>query len=397
MYLKRTAISLDEAKAFIAEAELKPRVITKRVREAHGFVIAEDMRATFPIPYFRRSGYDGYGILSEDDHDFPKSFEMVENVAAGDDFKKSLKPGQCIRIMTGAKVPDDVAKVIMLEVTKKTEDGRVLISESPAKSNISEIGEEIDKDELYLPKGTSLNAGAISVLVAFGVEEIQVYDKPKVAVVATGSELADSAGQNDGKIYNSNGPLLQGLAMENGAIATGEYVLPDQLDETRAMLDKLSRENDLVITTGGVSVGDFDYMAVIAQENDWKFNKLAMRPGSPTTFFIMNESPVVALSGNPSACFTGFWFFAEPLIRRFQGQKTAIKPGKAKVQMAYTKKNEFDRWLNGVLKDGQVSLNGQGQSSELSSLYQANCFFKIAHDSVAEVGQEVIVWQLPGR
>jgi molybdopterin molybdotransferase len=394
MYLKRKAISLVEAQAHLAALPMMSRIISKKVSEAYGYVLAEPVIAPFSIPFFRRSGYDGFGILAVDDDNFPHDFEVVENIGAGDNFTQTLTAGQCVRIMTGAKVPDEVEKVIMLEDSQALENGRVRLLKSASATNIAEIGEEVQENEEVVPKQTEINAGVISVLAAFGIAEVQVYDMPKVAVVATGSELSNQAENEKGKIYNSNGPLLAGLARENGALVTGEYELADDLERTRALIAKLTQENDFVITTGGVSVGDFDFLAVIAQENNCLFNKLSMRPGSPTTAFIMNGTPVIALSGNPSACFTGFWFFAEPLIRRFQGQGTRVHKGSGILEKAYTKKNSYDRYLNGV-KAERVSLNGQGQSSELASLYQANCFFRVPHDQTVEAGDEVELWQLP--
>lgn len=399
MYLDRKPISLAEAQAHLAAIEIKPRMITKKAAEAHGFVLAEDILARFPIPFFRRSGMDGYGIIAADnDENFPKDFEIIDNIGAGNVFDENLKSGQVVRIMTGAKVPDDVVKVIMLELTKKNDENHVRILKNPRAINVAEIGEEVSKNDLIVPKGKRINAGITSVLAAFGISEVQVFDQPKVAVVATGSELSENAEKNQGKIYNSNGPLLASLVKENHAILTGSYELTDDLDETRKLLSNLTAENDLVITTGGVSVGDFDFLAVIAKENEFLFNKLAMRPGSPTTGFVMNETPVIALSGNPSACFTGFWFFAEPMIQRFQNQKTQIRQTSGNLTNGYGKKNEFDRYLNGVLDENhQVTLSGNGNSSELASLYQSNCFYRIPHETAVPENGLVEVWTIPER
>ncbi|MDR0297857.1 MAG: molybdopterin molybdotransferase MoeA [Streptococcaceae bacterium] len=396
MFLNREAISLKEAQRLLAELSVWPKTELKSARSAHGFVLAENVFAPFPIPAFRRSGYDGFGILACDNKNFPREFQVMETLGAGATLDKTLQPGECVRIMTGAKVPDDVAAVVMLEETENLSASRVRILNGSAKSNISEIGEEIKAKENVLSVGTRLNAGAISVLCAFGINEVTVYKKPRVAVVATGSELSRAATPETGTVYNSNGPLLAGLISENGGIVTGEYELTDDLDATRALFRRLTKENDLVVTTGGVSVGDFDFVARVAKEQTFLFNKLAMRPGSPTTAFVMNETPVVALSGNPSACFTGFWFFVEPLIQRFQGRETAAEEGKAILAHAYTKKNEFDRYLHGVLDAcGTVTLDGHGQSSELASLYQANCFYQIPYGTSVSAGGSVKIWRLP--
>ncbi|MCL2677346.1 MAG: molybdopterin molybdotransferase MoeA [Streptococcaceae bacterium] len=396
MYLERQAISLEQAQALLSGLDITPKTEIKKVNESHEQYLAEDVVAPFPIPAFRRSGYDGYGILSEDDQDFPREFEILENVAAGQTFDANMKSGQAVRIMTGAKVPNQVGKVIKIELTVQTSEGKVKILESMKSTNISKIGEEVEQGEVILKKGTKLNAGAISVLNAFGREEITVYQKPKMAIIATGSELLKPGEAfQEGKIYNSNGPLLTGLARENGADIIIEQTLADKFESTWQTLKDLAQKVDLIITTGGVSVGDFDFMAKVAKESDqFLFNKLAMRPGSPTTAFVLDGTPVVALSGNPSACFTGFYFFAEPLIKKMQGTETSIKKGTAVLQSAYSKRNEYDRYLNGVLEDNVVALHGHGQSSELASLYLSNCFFEIPHGTIKEAGEQVVVWKI---
>lgn len=399
MYLFRNAISRDEASRLLASVELKPKIQELPVNESLGLVLAEDVFASFPIPAFRRSGYDGYGILAEDDHDFPRQFEISEHIAAGDVATAPLQSGQTVRIMTGAKVPNEVAKVIMLEVTEKTDSDHVLIKETMARSNISEIGEEIEKGKKLLSIGTKLNAGAISLLNAFGYAKIKSYRQPRVGVIATGSELLQPGeAYQEGRIYNSNGPLLAGLVKENGGQLVEVATVSDELENTKETLERLIKTCDLVITTGGVSVGDYDFMAVMAKESDqFLFNKLKMRPGSPTTAFVQNETLVVALSGNPSACFAGFYFFAEPAIKKFQGLPAGLKAGKGILTAGYHKINEFDRYLQAYIDEetGNVTLSGHGQSSELGSLWQANCFFKVPHGTKVEKNGQVEIWMIP--
>ena len=398
MYLDRKPITFEQAVQLLEAINITPKITEKTVNEAGGWVLAQDVRAPFPIPAFRRSGYDGYGILSEDDHDFPREFEIMDNVGAGSVFAGQLQSGQAVRIMTGAKVPDEVGKVIMLEETEKTAENRVLIRKTMKNSNISKIGEEFEEGSLLLEAGTRLNPGAISLLNAFGFATIKVYAKPKVAVLATGSELL-KPGQSheEGKIYNSNGPLLEQLVLEAG----GELVVVDEIEDdeqmTHELLKKLAAKADLVISTGGVSVGDFDFMATAAKSSSqFLFNKLAMRPGSPTTAFVLDGTPVLALSGNPGACFTGFYLFAEPMLQRFQGQISQVKTTTCQMAHDYLKTNGFDKWVRAqILENGQVAQVGSDQSSSLGNLHLTTAFFRVPHDTKLYAGDEVEVKIIP--
>ncbi|QDK70453.1 molybdopterin molybdotransferase MoeA [Lactococcus protaetiae] len=402
MYLNRDIITLEEAQGLLQSVNLQTKTKKISTAEAHFYVLAENIYATFPIPAFRRSGYDGYGILNEDDHSFPREFEIIDNIGAGSVLEKKMSSGQAVRIMTGAKVPDEVGKVTMLEVTEKCSDDKVLIKESMKHSNISSIGEEFLKGDLLLSSGTRLNAGAISLLNAFGIAEVLVYQKPKVGILATGSELL-KAGEAyvEGKIYNSNGPLLEALVRENGGLVITLDNVKDELHDTLAILNDLTSRCDLVLTTGGVSVGDFDFMAEAAKAADqFLFNKLSMRPGSPTTAFVHKGTPVIALSGNPGACFTGFYLFVEPTLQRFVGGKSRLKQVKLPLAHDYDKPNNFDKYLRATVNFDHdsgliVSQIGSDKSSALGNLHSTTAFFKVPHDSSIHKGEEVEVWLLP--
>lgn len=401
MYLNRDVITLAQAKERLSAVVPKKITQEKQVEETLGYTLAQDIIAPFPQPAFRRSGYDGYGILAEDDHDYPITLTLAAEVPAGSELKKKLQPKETIRIMTGAKVPDEVAKVIMLEKTHMLADGKVVIKAGSRNDNITPIGEEFEKGTVLLTKGTLINAGAISLMSAFGFATCLVYKRPKVAILATGTELLQ---QKDapvaGKIYNSNGPLLEALVKENGGEVVYCGQIADDIKSLEEKLDDLAKKADLILTTGGVSVGDFDFLAVAAKESgQLLFNKLAMRPGSPTTAFVYEKTLVMALSGNPGACFTGFYLLFESLLQNMQGNSTEIKITKMKLAHDYQKPNSFDRYLRGTWEETAtgkvVSLVGSDQSSALGNLHLTTCFFKIPHDTVVTAGTEVEVWCLP--
>lgn len=397
MFLERTAISLAAAQQKIKELTITKRTKRVAVTAAHGLVLAETITAPFPQPSFRRSGYDGYGITAADDGAFPITLRLAAEVPAGATFQQKLVAGETVRIMTGAQVPEDVVKVIMLEKTEQLPDGKVLFHEGSRSDNITPIGAEFPQGATLLTAGQRMNAGAISLLSAFGINECLVYEKPRVAVLATGTELlAAGSAPEAGKIYNSNGPLLAALVAENGGALYELGQIADEMATVEETLQRLAQEVDLIITTGGVSVGDFDFLAVAAQDSgQLLFNKLAMRPGSPTTAFVYENTPVLALSGNPGACFTGFYLLVEPLLQAFQGQESRLRQTTLKLAHDYRKKNNFDRYLRGTWREETVALVGSDQSSALGNLHLTTCFFKIPHEQELTAGEEVQVWCLP--
>lgn len=402
MYLKRKAISVEEAKQKLAGIKCLPQIESRAVNKSYGYILAESVHAPFDYPSFRRSGYDGYGIRLEDDHGFPKKMQCVAEIGAGAVFSGELKENEVVRIMTGAAVPDGVGKVIMLEQTEDLGDGWVEFKATSQKTNISPVGEEFEAGELLLEEGTEINAGVISLLTAFGFENCRCYRKARVGILSTGSELL-SAGSpmQPGCIYNSNGPMLSALVEANrGKVVFSEQIV-DDWELLSAKLAEMAENCDLVLTIGGVSVGDYDWLAVAAQENQCLFNKIAMRPGSTTTAFIYRDTPVIALSGNPGACFIGFYLFAEPLIQRLSGSESTVKRQLMKLGEDFMQINNFDRYVRARWCEeasGKVVYPvGSSQSSALGNLHLAEALIKIPAMTKVKQGTEVEVWCLPYR
>lgn len=402
MYLDREAISVNEAKQRLSNLSCLPKIEKRLVKQSHDYVLAESIHAPFDYPSFRRSGYDGYGIRLEDDHDFPKVMKCVAEVGAGAVFSGHLQENEVIRIMTGAAVPDGVGKVIMLEQTKEMGNQQVEIQKTSRKSNISPVGEEFEAGELLLEKGTIINAGVISLLTAFGFEYCQCYRKTRVGILATGSELIlAGTAMKPGCIYNSNSPMLSALVRANGGDVIFEEQIADDHNLLSAKLSEMAARCDLILTIGGVSVGDYDWLAVAAQENQCLFNKIAMRPGSTTTAFVYQETPVIALSGNPGACFIGFYLFAEPLIQRLSGKQSTVVSQIMCIGEDFTKKNNFDRYVRAQWREESVGKTvypvGSSQSSALGNLHLADALIKIPAMTEVKKGTEVEVWCLPYR
>ncbi|MFD1671883.1 molybdopterin molybdotransferase MoeA [Agrilactobacillus yilanensis] len=403
---QRTAITIDEAKAKIDAIPLSYHTETISVLNANQRVLAETFKVPYDFPNFRRSKYDGYAIRAEDDHDFPKNFKVMSEVPAGAVYDQPLGENETVRIMTGAAVPDNTGKVIMLEQSRPVADAKdqIQLTETAKGSNIVEIGVEYHKDAPLIEAGTVLNPGYLSLLSAFGITEIAVYATPKVGIISTGTEvLAPGQPLEPGKIYNSNGALLAGLVVESGGEVVATRQIVDDYQLLLDQLDELVASCDLILTTGGVSVGDYDFLAMAAKASQKLiFNKLKMRPGSVTTAFIYKDTPILALSGNPGACFTGFYLYTEPLLRRLAHDTSHVTHSTGIIEKPYHVTNSYDRILRGTYRvaDGKtyVQLIGSDQSGALGNLGLATCLFKIpGSEKPIETMSEVEVWHLPYR
>ncbi|MTV82164.1 molybdopterin molybdotransferase MoeA [Secundilactobacillus folii] len=404
MLTRRYPISIDEAMDKLATIQLPTKTETISVSEANHRVLAQAVTAPYAYPHFRRSGYDGYAIRAEDDHDYPKVFKVVGNIPAGATFDGPLGENETTRIMTGAFVPENAGKVIMLEQTREVDghpdEVKMVVTEKH--SNITEIGTEFAEGDQLIAADSELNPGGLAILSAFGIQEVTVYARPRVAIITTGTELMKpDEPLQAGKIYNSNGPMIKSLVTENGGVITSYEQLIDDTALLKQSLQTAIANNDIVITDGAVSVGDFDFVADAARNADnLLFNKLKMRPGSVTTAFVQDSTLVMALSGNPGACFTGFYLYVEPILRRFVHQNSRVMKTTATLAAPYHKTNGFDRVLRSTftmdLNGMKVYPNGSDQSGALGNLQTTTCLVKIPHSTAPiALNAEVTTWLLP--
>ena len=403
MLTRRIPISIAEAQAKIAAIQLPTATETIAVQEANHRILAQAAQAPYDYPHFRRSGVDGYAVNPSDEANFPGELRVVGEVPAGATWEPPLQAGETVRIMTGAAVPKEASKVIMIEKTRPHPDrGTVTIMAGENHSNITEVGTDFRAGDVVLAADQELNPGGIALLIAMGIQEVTVYRQPRIAILATGSELL-APGQpiQAGKIYNSNGPMLAQLVAESGGQPTLLPQLPDQPQAIQAALQAAIKDYDLVITDGGVSVGDYDFLGDAARHADQLlFNKIKQRPGSVTTAFVQDDTLVFALSGNPGACFVGFYLYVEPAIRRYQHQSSRLVPLQARLAAPYTKTNGFDRILRCTYQfnahEFLVYPNGTDRSGSLANLQTTTCFCLIPHSQTPiALNAEVQAWLLP--
>ena len=360
-----------------------------RLRDSLDRFLAEDIIATTDIPRFDKSPYDGFALRSIDVKEATREhiieLKVIDRIGAGMISKKKVQPFEAIRIMTGAQMPDGCDAVIMLELAKemiKNGETYIQVNRSLKQGdNISFQGEDIAKGKKIIEAGMKINPGIQSILATFGYSQVKVKRPPIIGVFAAGSELLDAEDALvPGKIRNSNSYMLCGQIERSGGKPYHYGIMPDSLEDGYTAIKEVLEEVDIIVTTGGVSVGDFDYMPIIYEKLQANIlcNKIAMRPGSVTTIAEVDGKLLFGLSGNPSACYVGFELFLRPLIRDILGSKKPFaKKVKAVLGEDFPKANPFTRFVRSKLSFQDTRLVakpiGLDKSSVIYSLGLADC------------------------
>ena len=346
-------------RSHIAASPPPCRSETVRVPDAAGRVLAENIRAPLSVPAANVSAMDGYALAEA--AAAGSRFEIVGESAAGRPFSGSLKSGGCIRIMTGAEVPPCCTTVVVQENVCLENNGIVLQKDAPDAANIRYAGEEMQAGQNVFAAGRVLRQADVMVLSALGFAEIPVHRKLRVAVLSTGDELAEAGeAPAPGRIFDSNRPMLLSKLRALPVEAVDFGRLPDNLEATARALDEAAQTCDTVITSGGVSVGDYDYLRdAVARIGTIHHYKVAMKPGKPFVFGQMGRAWYFGLPGNPVSGFAGFDIFLRaalwqlagaaeiPQPLRFQAALSApVKkaPGRADMQRAVITRNTDGTW-----------------------------------------------------
>lgn len=380
MVEKRRPISVSEAlERVLGKASL---IGDEKVdlEESYGRILAEPIVASSDVPPFNRSPYDGYAIRSADSAgatgDNRISFRVIDHIGAGEVSAKKLMAKEAVRIMTGAQLPEGADAVVMFEQTVETEHGITIRKPFEAHENVSLQGEDVQKDKVVIDSGNLINPGTIALLATFGYSQVAVAKQPVVGILSTGTELLGVGDELvPGKIRNSNGPMIVAQLKRMGFRCKMYGMSIDQLDESYEVVKKAAEETDCLITTGGVSVGDFDFLPAIYERlgAEVLFNKVAMRPGSVTTVAVANGRYLFGLSGNPSACFTGFELFVRPALLKMMGaEKLYLPQTKAVLGEDFTKANPFTRFIRASYDGETVSPAGFNKSNAVSSIARGN-------------------------
>jgi molybdopterin molybdotransferase len=361
------------------------------ILEAQKRVIGEDIFAPHNIPSADNSAMDGYAVRHIDTKgatkDKPLQLKVIEDIPAGKVSLKKIKKGEAARIMTGAVIPEGADSVIRQEDTKK--NGKTVIIYTSAKKgqNIRFAGEDVQKGELVINKGSALRPADIGMLAALGKAFISVYQKPRVAIMSTGDELVDiETNPPLGKIINSNSYSLAAQVLECGGIPIMLGISKDKKLDLQEKF-KTALHADVIISSGGVSVGDFDFVKDVMGEigNAMHFWQVAMRPGKPLAFGAIENVPLFGLPGNPVSAMVSFEQFVRPSLLKMQGHKKLFRQtAKAVCAQEVQKSAGFKHFIRAIVKKEKdqyiASVTGDQGSGILKSMVMANALIVIGEN-----------------
>ncbi|RBW69527.1 gephyrin-like molybdotransferase Glp [Bacillus taeanensis] len=388
MVERRKPIPVSEAVKRVMNYPKQGEVEFVSLQDSDNRYLGHDLAAAHDVPPFDRSPYDGFAVRAEDTSEAsansPIALEVIEEIGAGAVPKYEVKKGQATRIMTGAILPKGADAVVMLELVKEVnrdkKDFIQLKRSFQSGDNISFQGEDVKKGTPLVKKGTKITPGVKALLATFGYAKVPVVKKPVIGIYATGTELLDvNEPLQSGKIRNSNSFMIEAQIKRAGAIPKYFGKLADDFEPCYEAIKEALEEVDFLITTGGVSVGDFDYLPAIYKKlhAEVLFNKVAMRPGSVTTVAVLGEKVLFGLSGNPSACYVGFELFVRPLIKSYLlSEKAHLLKANAVLKSDFLKPNPFTRFVRSavLIEEGKLVVNPTGldKSNVVTSLAEAN-------------------------
>ena len=355
--------------------------------EAEGLVLAEDVSAQSPLPSFDNAAMDGYAVVFQDiataTEESPVTLPVVAEIAAGDTGAYALNPGTAIRIMTGALLPHGTELVVPVEWTDGGTSRVTIDTKAGAGHAIRLAGGDAKAGDVLVPKGTRLKPMHIAAVAAAGRGTVRVHPRPRVVVLSTGNELAEpGAPLVPGRIWDSNSFMIAAAAREAGCLAYRQAGIPDNADEVLQTIEDQLVRADLLVTTGGVSMGgEHDVVKSALRElGTMTFRKVAMQPGMPQGFGTIGEDdvPIVTLPGNPVSAYVSFQIFVRPALGAMQeDDKLRLPVVSAELTGPLRSPPGRRSFLRAVLDGGKVTpLTGQG-SHQVATLGRANCLITI--------------------
>ncbi len=383
-------VSVFQAMKMVEEFSPRLDVVELELTNALNQVLATDVHSPINMPPFNQSAMDGYAVCMHDSN----TYSLIGEVKAGDDSKYNLTAGEAIRIFTGAMVPNGADAVIKQEDVDRPSDHILITAETKAGMNVRPCGEQIKLNTLAIPAGSILNPGSIGFLSTLGITHVNVYRKPKIVVLATGSELVKPGNNlSGGEIFESNTFMLQAALNKSGFSAEISSV-KDDYELTKKAISEAISNCDMVLITGGISVGDYDFVGKALHELNvtTQFYKVKQKPGKPLLFGTKDSKVIFALPGNPAAVLSCYYAYVEPSLRKQIGVSPVFPRKKFTLASHYKKTAKMTHFLKARLENETIEILSAQSSAMLSSFVEANCIIVLEQDRENwEVGDQVEV------
>lgn len=392
-------ISVEEAKKLILNNVVELDVTRIHLADAINSCVAFDIFSDINVPNFIQSAMDGYAfgfnsLLHSNE------FTVVGKVQAGDDPSQiELSLGEAVRIFTGAALPPNTDTIEMQEKIELINGGIIGLREDiKFGQHVRQLGSEIKKGDLAVPKKTVLTPPILSFLSSLGLSYVDVFRKPKVVIIVTGSEFVEeSSNQKYGKIFESNSILLKSYIQNYGVLDVEIFQVRDDLDEISLLIGNKVNSVDLILLTGGVSVGDYDFVVRALELNSVEtiFHKVAQKPGKPLYFGKKAQCVVFGLPGNPASVLTCYIQYVDLALCAMSNFKTNHQKKCRILKSEYRKSNNLRHFLKGNYNAYEVEILHSQESYKLNSLVNANCLIEIPEDSLnLPAGSNVYIYDL---
>ncbi len=392
-------ITVEEAIKLIESNVNSGNIEKKNLDSINGYVLAEDVFSPLNLPSFNQSAMDGYALYLEESLPIGSRLKLIGEVKAGDEGNIVVKKGEIIRIFTGARVPDSCNAIIIQENITKDGDSIITNKEVCLFDNVRKKGVQIKEGDLALKKGSLITPAAISFIAMLGYDAVSVYSKPKIGIVVTGNELVKPGTPlQTGQIYESNSYALAAIAQQYGAEVVEIKRVKDDYQKTFNQLKETLSNTDFLLVSGGISVGDYDFVGKALKEIGVQevFYKVRQKPGKPLFFATMGEKLVFALPGNPASVLVGFYQYILPAINFYQGKGfKGLQKVTRKSENAYLRKGDRAVFLKAFANDNTVKIL-EGQQSHMMhtfSISNALVYIPITTDTVEE-GMEITCYLL---
>ena len=382
--ISENIISVKEAKQLVEENITRLSPLTVPLRDAHGLVLASDVIAPIDLPGWSQSSMDGYAFRFANWKP-GQLLRIAGEVPAGSKATVPLATGSAMRIFTGAPLPEGADTVVMQEKTSVNEGLlNILDASLQPGSNVRPQGSEINRGQTALEAGQKITPAGIGFLAGLGINKVDVYPLPHVCIIVTGNELQKPGEPlQAGKIYDSNSWSLQ-AALNQAGIKHAEIIYAeDKLETLSAAINESLENADVVLLTGGVSVGDYDFVSTAAEQNGIEriFHRVKQRPGKPLFFGKKKNKFLFGLPGNPASALSCFYVYVEPALKQMAGQKSSLRTLQVPLEGSFRKSTALSHFLKGYY-DGSHAKLLQGQESfRLSSFAKANCLIRIGEST----------------
>lgn len=386
--------SVEEAKNLIIKSTKRLDPVQLEISKSLNYVLAEDVISPINYPPFDQSAMDGFAIFYSDFLK-KKEIEIIGEAPAGNPFKEKISSGQSVRIFTGGKIPKGLNTVIVQErVTIK--NGKILSDDFPLieGANIRRKGSQIKKGDIALKTGTVLNPGAIGFLTGLGIASIPVFPKPNVSIIVTGNELQKPGlPLKNGQIYESNSFALTAALESIGITAINSLNIDDDKEITKESLAFAIKNSDIVLVSGGISVGKYDFVGKCLEELEVEniFYKISQKPGKPIFFGKKNNCLIFGLPGNPASTLSCFYEYTFPVLRILQGfSDIFLKKMNLPISSGFKKKEGLSLFLKGKTSDGKVNVLEGQESNNISSFALADCLVYLHAEKGNIIAGEIV-------